>query len=296
MVKASIIGLGAMGQGMARNILSAGIALTGFDLYAPARASFAEAGGIPAESAAEAAAGQDLALVMVATADQAEAALFDNGAADALAPGAVVVLSSTVAPESARMIAARLVEMGHMMLDAPVSGGQVGADAGTLTVMASGPDAAFERAAPLLEAVSKTVYRLGAEPGLGATYKVVHQLAAGVHLVAAAELMALGVKAGCDAQTLYQIVSGAAGNSWMFGDRAPRMMQAEPEVTSTIDIFRKDVGLVLETGQAAGVDLPMTEAAFAVLEQAGAMGLGRNDDSAVVRVYEKQTGKPVHDK
>ena len=295
MSRAAIIGLGAMGQGMARNILAAGIALKGFDLSQTARARFGQAGGVAAETAAQAAAGCDLLLVMVATAEQAHEALFGSGAAAAaLASDAVVLLCSTVAPASARNIAARLQDMGHQMIDAPVSGGQVGADAGTLTVMASGPEDAFLRADPVLAAVSDTVYRLGSEPGLGATYKVVHQLAAGVHLVAAAELMALGVKAGCEAQTLYEIVSGAAGNSWMFSDRAPRMMQADPEVTSTIDIFIKDVGLVLEAGQDAGAPLPMAEAAFAVLRQASDMGLGACDDSEVVRVYEAQTARPVN--
>jgi 3-hydroxyisobutyrate dehydrogenase len=295
MASAAIIGLGAMGQGMARNILNAGIALHGFDLFEKARESFAEAGGVPAATAREACDGQTLALVMVATADQAKAALFEGGAAEALAPNAVVVLSSTIAPKDAREIAAKLHDMGHMMIDAPVSGGQVGADAGTLTIMAAGPDAAFDRAMPLLNTVAKKVYRLGTEAGLGSTYKTVHQLAAGVHLVAAAELMALGTKAGCDAQTLFDIVHGAAGNSWMFADRAPRMMEADPAITSTVDIFRKDVGLVLGLGQEMGVDLPLSAAAFAMLEQAGKMGLGREDDSTVVRVYEAMTGKKVHE-
>jgi 3-hydroxyisobutyrate dehydrogenase len=294
MTTAAIIGLGAMGQGMSRNILNAGIALQGFDLFEKARVAFETLGGTACATAAEACDGQDLVLVMVATADQAKAALFESGAAATLAPNAVVVLSSTIAPKDARDIAGQLNEMGHMMIDAPVSGGQVGAEAGTLTIMAAGPDAAFDRAMPLLDAVSKKVYRLGTAAGLGSTYKTVHQLAAGVHLVAAAELMALGTKAGCDAQTLFDIVHGAAGNSWMFADRAPRMMEADPAITSTVDIFRKDVGLVLDLGKDVGVDLPLSAAAFEMLEQAGEMGLGREDDSTVVRVYEAMTGKKVH--
>ena len=292
MAGTAIIGLGAMGQGMARNILAAGIPLSGFDLSPDARGRFAKAGGRTGDDAADLVADCDLLLVMVATAAQAEAALF-GGVTDALAPGAVVILSSTVAPSEARAIAARLSDAGHVMLDAPVSGGQVGAESGTLTIMASGPPAAFERADALLAAVSKKVHRLGDEPGMGATYKVVHQLAAGVHLVAAAELMAFGAKAGCDPQTLLDIVSSSAGQSWMMDDRAPRMMQVDPVATSTVDIFIKDLGLVVQSARDSGVPVPLAAAAYQMMVGAGGMGLGRNDDSAVIRAYEALTNCKV---
>ncbi len=291
----AFIGLGMMGQGMARNILRAGIALRGFDLFLQSRAKFAESGGVACDTAAEAASGCDLVIVMVQTPAQARQVLFGDGVAAALEPNSTVVLCSTVAPSDVRELAADLVPLGHTMVDAPVSGGQVGADAGTLTIMASGPDAAFARARPALEAASRALHHLGTEVGLGATYKVVHQLAAGVHLVAAAELMALGVKAGCDPQKLYEIVTSSAGNSWMFGDRAPRMMQADPATTSSVDIFIKDVGLVLQTGKDAGVPLPLAAAAHQMLIAAASLGHGPEDDSCVVRAYEALTGKVVHE-
>lgn len=286
----AIIGLGAMGQGMARNIMGAGMSLKGFDLGPEQRDRFAKAGGVLADTAADAAAGCDLLLIMVATAAQAKAVLAD-GVTDALDPGAVIVLSSTISPAEARAIAAQVAEAGHMMLDAPVSGGQVGADAGMLTVMASGPEAAFERADALLSAVSKKVHRLGHEAGMGATYKVVHQLAAGVHLVVAAELMALGANAGCDPARLLEIVSNAAGQSWMMDDRAPRMMQEDPEVTSTVEIFIKDLGLVVDTARDVGVPVPLAAAAYQMMVGAAGMGLGKADDSAVVRAYQSLSGK-----
>ncbi|WP_394689376.1 NAD(P)-dependent oxidoreductase [Hoeflea sp.] len=294
MTDAAIIGLGMMGQGMARNIMSAGVALRGFDLSPDARARFAEAGGKTGENVVDVVAGCDLLLVMVATAAQAEAALFD-GVTEALAPGAVVVLSSTVAPSEARAIAARLNDAGHLMLDAPVSGGQVGADSGMLTIMASGPEAAFEKASDMLAAISKKVHHLGDQPGMGATYKVVHQLAAGVHLVAAAELMAFGTKAGCDPQRLLEIVSSSAGQSWMMDDRAPRMMQEAATPTSTVDIFIKDLRLVVQTARDAGAPVPMAAAAYQMMVEASGMGLGRDDDSAVIRAYEALTGCKVRD-
>lgn len=286
----AIIGLGAMGMGMARNILSAGIALKGYDLSPSARDVLAAAGGTSCGSAASAAQGCGLLVVMVVNATQAQEVLFDSGAAKALAPGAVVMLSSTVAPSEARAIAARLEELGHQLLDAPVSGGQVGAEAGSLTVMASGSAAAFDRAGPVLAAVGGQVHRLGDAPGLGATYKVVHQLAAGVHLVAAAELLALGEKAGCDPAQLLQIVTSSAGNSWMLSDRGPRMLQSDPPCTSAVDIFIKDLGLVLQTGREARMPLPLAAAAHQMMLGASALGHGSQDDSAVIRAYRALMG------
>ncbi|SPH17237.1 2-(hydroxymethyl)glutarate dehydrogenase [Defluviimonas aquaemixtae] len=295
MAGTAIIGLGMMGQGMARNILKAGIDLKGYDISAPARQRFSEAGGVAVESAKAAAEGCDLLLVMVQTALQVEAALFASGAVDALMPGSTVVLSSTIAPTDVRVFAQSLSAAGHVTLDAPVSGGQTGADAGALTIMAAGPDAAFTRAGELLAAISRKVHRVGSEPGMGATYKVVHQLAAGVHLVAAAELMSLGVSAGCDPKMLHEIVSSSSGQSWMFDDRVPRMMSADPSPTSTVDIFVKDVGLVLQTGRESNVPLPLAAAAHQMLIAAAGLGLGSEDDSMVVRVYEALTGKTVHE-
>lgn len=289
MAGTGIIGLGVMGQGMARNIMAAGIPLCGFDLSAEARARFAANGGATGEDLIDVVGGCDLLLVMVATAAQAETVLF-NGVSDALAPGSVVILSSTVSPSEARALAGRLSEAGHMMLDAPVSGGQNGADGGTLTVMASGSEKAFTRADALLAAVSKKVHRLGDTPGQAATYKVVHQMAAGVHLVAAAELLSFGEKAGCDPKVLLDIVSSSAGQSWMMDDRAPRMMTPGADSRSAVDIFIKDLGIVVQTARESGAPVPLAAAAYQMMVGAGGMGLGNEDDSAVIRAYKAMSG------
>jgi L-threonate 2-dehydrogenase len=282
----AILGLGAMGLGLASNIMKAGIELSGYDPSEKARAAFAAIGGKVGESTAGAASGCDLLVLMVVDAAQANEALFRDAAAAALNSGSTVVICSTVAPSQVLAIAEKLTAMGHLLLDAPVSGGQVGARAGTLTVMASGPDAAFARAGAVLDAISGKTYRLGEAPGIGATYKVVHQLAAGVHLVAAAELLALGARAGCDPEKLYEIVSSSSGNSWMFGDRGPRMLQHDAPVTSAVDIFVKDLGLVLQVGQDHRVALPLAAAAHQMMLAASGMGFGKADDSAVIRAYE----------
>ncbi len=160
----------------------------GFDLYEQARKSLEQEGGRAVLSAAEAATGADVLLLMVVNAAQAQSVLFGtDGAATAAAPGAVVMICSTIAPIDVCTIAQQLEQHGLLILDAPVSGGQVGAEGGTLTVMASGSAAAFQVARPVLEAISSKLHEVGTEPGLGATYKVVHQLAAGVHLAAAGD-------------------------------------------------------------------------------------------------------------
>lgn len=291
----AFIGLGNMGQGMARNIMASGTVLRGFDLSEAARARFAEAGGEAAGSAAEAAQGCSLVVVMVMNAAQAEAVIFDAGVAEAMAEGGTVLLMSTVAPSDARRFGERLAGLGLKLLDAPVSGGQVGADAGTLTIMASGPEDAFARADDVLQAVAGTVHRLGDAPGMGATYKVVHQLAAGVHIAAAAELLSLGAKAGCDPHKLFEIVMASAGASWMLGNRGPRMLEADPGVTSSVDIFIKDMSLVLQTGKDAEAPVPMAALALQMFTAARSLGHGAADDSMVIRAYEALTGKPAHE-
>ena len=161
--------------------------------------------------------------------------------------------------------------------------------------MASGPARAFERAEKVLQATSGTTHRLGDAPGMGATYKVVHQLAAGVHIAAAAELMSFGAKAGCDPQKLLEIVMASAGGSWMLGNRGPRMLEADPEVTSAVDIFIKDLGLVEQTARDAEAPVPLAALSLQLFTAARGLGHGKADDSMVIRAYEALTGKPVYE-
>lgn len=289
-----IVGLGSMGLGMAKNILGAGISLKGYDIFEGSRVALAAAGGTVAESVSEAADGVDVFMLMVVNAAQAEDVLFGDGKAVAsLKPGATVMLCSTVAPSASKALGERVIAEGFEYLDAPVSGGKAGADTGSLTLMCSGSEIAFEVAAPVLKAISKVVHKLGTDPGLGATYKVVHQLAAGVHLAAAAELMALGAKAGCDPRKLYEIVTQSAGASWMMSDRVPHILDNDFSPRSMVDIFIKDLGLVLQTGGENSVPLPLSAAAHQMFLAASGMGYGKLDDSAVVKAYETMTGKPV---
>ena len=288
------IGLGAMGMGMARSLLRAGVQVKGFDINPQAVQAFEEAGGKGVASAAEAAAEAGVLTIVVVNAEQAEAVLFGaGGAAHALSPGSVVMLCSTVRPAYARETGHRLYEMGLEMLDAPISGGAAKAAQGQLSVMASGHPAAFEKAEPVLEAIAEHVYRLGDECGVGSTVKMVNQLLAGVHIAVAAEAMAFGVKAGADPQALYEVISNSAGASWMFQNRVPHMLAGDFTPLSAVEIFVKDLGIVLETGKSERFPLPLAAAAHQMFLMAAAAGFGREDDSAVVKVFEQLAGVRV---
>jgi L-threonate 2-dehydrogenase len=290
-MRIGFIGLGAMGAPMALNLVKAGHAVCGFDVRDAATQALAAAGGSAAPSAAEAARDADLLGLMVVSGEQAESVLFDGGAAQALPRGAVVVAGCTQAPALARRTAERLAAMGLAMLDAPVSGGIKGATGGSLTIMVSGDAAVLARARPVLDAVGQKIFDVGREAGLGSTAKMINQLLCGVHIAAAAEAMHVAERAGVSLATMHEIISVSAGNSWMFGDRVPRMMQDEPPVTSAVDIFVKDLGIVLDQGKLMRQGLPLASAAMQMFLAASGLGHGRCDDSQVIRAYRALNGR-----
>jgi len=285
----AFVGLGAMGRPMARRLLAGG-AVRGFDLNPAALAELQVAGGVPCQTAASAADGSDALLLMVVNADQAEQVLFADGAAQALGSGKLVVLMATCPPDRVKAIGARLSAMGIDFLDAPVSGGVVGAESGTLTIMAGGPTATFERAQPILARLGDKLRHVGLNHGDGAAMKTVNQLLCGVHIAAAAECVALAERLGLDGGTVIEILSQSAAGSWMLGNRGPRMIMDDPPVTSAVDIFVKDLGIVLAAGEQAKVGLPLSALARQMFLQASGMGLGRADDSQVVEVYRRGRG------
>jgi 3-hydroxyisobutyrate dehydrogenase len=294
--KIAVIGLGSMGMGMARQLVGAGFEVTGCDVREEALEAFVAAGGKRAASPAEAAEGAGLVVVVVVNAAQVEEALFgDAGAAPVLEPGAVVMQSSTVPPSFVRAIAEPLREAGLLLLDAPISGGAKGAAEGKLTVMGSGPPEAFDKAEAALAAMAGKVYRLGDEPGVGSTVKMINQLLAGVHIAAAAEAIALATRAGADPRQVYEVISNSAGSSWMFNNRVPHILEGDYTPLSAVEIFVKDLGLVLDSGRELRFPLPLAAAAHQLFLGAAAAGHGREDDSAVVKVYEALAGISVRD-
>ena len=285
MTQIGFVGLGAMGLPMAQRLVAAGHAVRGFDLKERALAALAASGGSRAASAADAARDADLLILMVVNAAQARAALVDGGALEALAPRGIVVLMATCAPADAARLAEEVAATGRRFVDAPVSGGVVGAKGGTLTIMAAAPKETFEAARPVLATLGDKLFHVGETPGQGAMVKTVNQLLAGVHIAAAAEALSLAAKAGLDLAVVLEILSGSAAASWMLRDRGPRMLEAEPAVASAVDIFVKDLGLVLDAGRSSKAALPLAAAAHQMFLAASGTGHGAADDSQVLRAY-----------
>ncbi|MCP4565496.1 MAG: NAD(P)-dependent oxidoreductase [Bosea sp.] len=285
------VGLGSMGLPMAINLGKAGFAVTGFDLRAEARQALQAAGGEAASSLAEAFSGRDAVVLMVVNVAQAEDILFGQGALTRLAPDGVVILMATCPPGAVAALAARVDATGRALVDAPVSGGVVGAEAGSLTIMAAARRPVFEAAKPVLDAMGSTVVFMGEEPGQGATAKAVNQLLCGAHLAIAAEALSLAEKLGVDTRAMLDIVSGSAASSWMLRDRGARMLEREPRVTSAVDIFVKDLGIVLEAGRDAKAALPMAALAHQLFLSVSGRGLGARDDSQVIAAYRAMQGR-----
>ena len=284
----AFVGLGSMGLGMAKNLLKHGHKVVGVDPSATARDAFTAAGGTLAESPAAAAKTADVVVIAVVNDKQVETVLFgENGAAAALRKGGMVMQCATVPAAFARSLNERLAKGGHELLDAPMSGGRARAESGELTFMASGSPRAFASAESILAATSAKVFRLGDAPGIGSLVKTVNQLLAGVHIATAAEAIALAAKAGADTRAVYDVISASAGNSWMFGNRVPHMLDDDYSPLSAIEIFVKDLGLVLNTGHELRLPLPMAAAAHQLFLAAAGAGHGRLDDAAVVKVYEQ---------
>ena len=289
-MKIGVIGLGSMGMGTALSLRRAGHEVIGCEPREPVWAELEAAGGHCVATPAQLGA-CEAAIVFVVNAAQAEAVLFGpNGCLGTLAPDAVVLCCTTVAPEAARTLGARVAAAGHPFLDAPVSGGAVGARGGKMSVMASGSADAFEAAAPVLDAIAGKVWRLGDQPGVGSTVKMVNQLLAGVHIAAAAEAMALGIRAGADPQTLFEVISGSAGSSWMWQNRMPHVLAGDDTPLSSVNIFVKDLGIVLDQARALTFPLPMASTAHQLFLAASAAGHGGRDDAFVIRFWEALTG------
>ena len=281
----AFIGLGAMGGAMAETLVKKQYRVTGYDMRPEAVARLSSHGGTAAASAEEAARDADMLILMVVNADQAEDALFDKMALEALSPDATVVVCSTCAPDRVEAMARRVQKSGRQFVDAPVSGGVAGAATGTLTIMAAARKEVFERARPVLAAMGSSLFHLGEHPGQGAAMKVVNQLLCGVHIAAAAEGIAFAERAGIDPKMALEVLSGSAAQSWMLKARGPRMVDYDDMVTSAVDIFVKDLGLVLDSGRAAKMALPLAATAHQLFLAASGMGHGHEDDSQVIETY-----------
>jgi L-threonate 2-dehydrogenase len=293
-LQVGFIGLGAMGMGMAKSLLRAGFTVQGYDINPAAVTQFTAAAGRAASAVAEAARGADVLVVVVLNADQVTDVLFGKGAAaEALPEGSVVLVCSTVSPTFARQTAEKLAERGLLMLDTPISGGTARAAEGKLSIMVAGADEVVAKAQPVLDAMAANIYRMGVEPGMGSTMKLVNQILAGSQIALAAEALAFGVRAGLDPHQIYEVICNSAGGSFMFQNRVPHMINDDYTPHSAVEIWVKDLDIVLETGKELRFPLFFTALAHQLFMSASAAGHGRLDDAAVVKVFEQMTGISV---
>ncbi len=287
----AIIGLGSMGLGMAQALLKAGIKASGFDLNAASLAAFAKQGGRAASGIADAAKGCDVLLTVVVNAEQTRSILFGpSGAAHAMKHGGVIISCATMSPENARGLAKEAMSMGLLYLDAPMSGGAAKAATGQLTFMASGLPEAFASAQPVLDAVAGKVYKLGDAAGIGASFKMVNQLLAGVHIAAACEAMTFAAKLGLDLEKVFEVISASAGNSWMFENRVPHILEGDYSPRSAISIFTKDLGIVSDMGRKEKFPTQIASTALQMFLMTAAAGMDGDDDASVARMIAQITG------
>lgn len=292
-----VIGLGTMGYGAAISAQRRGFSTVGLDISPANIKRFTDTGGKVASDIASLTAECDAFLILVVNATQTEAVLFgDNGLAALAKPGSVIIAAATVDPSLPPVWEKQLNDCGLHFIDGPVSGGAVKAEAGEMTVMASGKPEAFAVAHDVLEAYAGKVYRLGDHAGPGSTVKMVNQHLAGVHIAAACEAMALGIKAGADPHQLYEVICNSAGMSWMFQNRVPHILAGDYTPLSAVTIFVKDLGIVLDAAQKLTMALPLASSAHQLYLGASGAGFGQEDDSAVIKLYAQMTGIKLPEK
>ncbi len=287
----AFIGLGAMGGPMSRRLVQAGFTVTGYDIDDNAMERLRQADGRLAANPAEAATDASVLITIVASAAQVEDVLFSStGALHTLPAGSTVMVCSTVPPTYMQDLGRRLHERGFPLLDAPVSGGVSGATDGSLTMMASGSAAAFEACDAVIPVLAAKVYRLGEEPGHGSIVKVINQLLVGVHHAATVEAMALAARVGADLECVYEVIANSSGASRVFTGRVPELLSGDDAPGGALDIFVKDLGIVLDVGNDTHFPLPMTASAHQMFLMGSAAGLGRERAISLIKIYEKLTG------
>lgn len=289
-LKVAVVGLGSMGYGMASSLLQAGHQTHGFDISPGRVERFLAEGGSPG-NLEDIAGSIDALIVVVLNAAQTESVLFgENGAVPHMKPGSVVLVCATVPPNFARDMEMRCIESGVLYLDAPISGGAAKAAQGELTIMAAGTPGAFTSAQPVLSAISEKVFELGEAAGAGSAMKSVNQLLAGVHIAAMAEALTFGMTQGVSPEKFVEVISECAGTSWMLENRAPHIVDGDYSPHSSVNIWPKDLGIVLDIARAASFSAPITAAALQQFLAAAGMGLGSEDDAAVAKVYARNSG------
>ena len=290
MLTIGYIGLGAMGKSIARNILKAGFPLVVHNRSRAAVDELAAEGAEAADSPAEVAVQVDVAFTNLPdTPDVELVTLGPKGILEAAHPGLIFVDNSTIKPASARMIAARLAEKGVLALDAPVSGGDIGARNATLTIMVGGPAEAVEKVLPVFMAMGKTVTHVG-EAGAGQIAKAANQIMVAAQMVAMGELLIFAQKAGADPQKVLQAIQGGAAQCWTLDVKPPRLFAGNRTPGFKASMQAKDLNIILETAREYGVPLPSAAVDAQLYNAMLQNGMGGLDNSAVIGIIEELAG------
>lgn len=285
--RVGFIGLGIMGAPMAANLLKAGFELTVWNRSPSRTKPLLEAGAQGEDSPAKVAAASEVTLSCVTNSgDVEEVALGPEGVIHGAKPGSVYIDCSTISPDTARKVARELAERQVSMLDAPVSGGDVGAIAGTLAIMAGGEAAVFERCLPVLQAMGKTIVHVG-PAGAGQVVKLCNQVAGGLNLLAAAEAVNLARRSGVDPAKMLEVVSAGAAGSWMLSNLAPRAVKGDYAPGFMVDLMQKDLRLVLDAANETHTPLPGTALVSQLFQSIQAEGRGTDGTQSLVDAIAK---------
>ena len=284
----SVIGLGSMGFGIAQSLIRSGYNVYGQDKNTVQQKKLIEEGGLDAEVPFG---DLDAVIIVVLNEAQTRDIIFgEEGIADKLKKHTLVIVCTTVSPNFAKEMAAACENKELLYLDAPISGGSIKSSQGKLSYMVSGSKKALIAAKPILDSTSETVFEFGEVVGSGSAMKAVNQMLAGVHIAAMAEAITFGITQGIEPERFLEVISKCAGSSWMLENRAPHIIDGDYSPKSSINIWPKDLGIVLDIAKNSNFSAPITSAALQQFIAASGSGLGNEDDAAVAKIYARNAG------
>ena len=284
----TVIGLGSMGYGIAQSLIRSGYNVYGQDKNTVQQKKLIEEGGLDAEIPFG---DLDAVIIVVLNEAQTRDIIFgEEGIADKLKKHTLVIVCTTVSPNFAKEMATACENKELLYLDAPISGGSIKSSQGKLSYMVSGSKKALIAAKPILDSTSETVFEFGEVIGSGSAMKAVNQMLAGVHIAAMAEAITFGITQGIEPERFLEVISKCAGSSWMLENRAPHIIDGDYSPKSSINIWPKDLGIVLDIAKNSNFSAPITSAALQQFIAASESGLGHEDDAAVAKVYARNAG------
>ena len=284
----SVIGLGSMGFGIAQSLIRSGYNVYGQDKNTVQQKKLIEEGGLDAEVPFG---DLDAVIIVVLNEAQTRDIIFgEEGIAEKLKKHTLVIVCTTVSPNFAKEMATACENKELLYLDAPISGGSIKSSQGKLSYMVSGSKKALIAAKPILDSTSETVFEFGEVVGSGSAMKAVNQMLAGVHIAAMAEAITFGITQGIEPERFLEVISKCAGSSWMLENRAPHIIDGDYSPKSSINIWPKDLGIVLDIAKNSNFSAPITSAALQQFIAASGSGLGNEDDAAVAKIYARNAG------